>query len=57
MGSYVPLKEWARKDLPVDNELRFAIENEPDTGPRFEVNTKLVAYSRVLDAKVKLMRK
>jgi hypothetical protein len=56
-SSFVPAKEWARKTLPTDNELRDAILSEPDTGSRIEINMKLAAYSKVLDAKVKRMRK
>ena len=56
MESFVPAKEWAKRNLPPDNELRAAMLAEPDIGPRFEVNTKLAAYYKVLSAKVKLMR-
>ncbi len=56
ISSFVAAKEWARKNLPEDNELRPAIESEPDMMPEIEVNMKLAAYSKVLDAKVKLMR-
>jgi hypothetical protein len=56
-SSFVPAKEWARKNLPQDNELRDAILSEPDMGSRIEINMKLGAYSKVLDAKVKRMRK
>jgi hypothetical protein len=55
--SFVPVKEWARKNLPSDNEIRAAILTEPDTGSVIEINMKLTAYSKVLDAKVRLMRK
>ena len=55
--SSVPLKEWARKNLPSDNELRAAILTEPDTCSVIEMDMKLMAYSKVLDAKVRLMRK
>ena len=53
----MPLKEWARKNLPSDNELRAAILTEPDTCSVIEMDMKLMAYSKVLDAKVRLMRK
>ncbi|MGA2462145.1 MAG: hypothetical protein ABSF82_12070 [Candidatus Bathyarchaeia archaeon] len=56
-SSFVPAKEWARKNLPENNELRLAMLSEPDIGPRIEINMKLDAYSKVLDSKVKLMRK
>jgi len=56
-SSFVPAKEWARKNLPENNELRLAMLSESDIGPRIEINMKLDAYSKVLDSKVKLMRK
>ena len=55
-ASLAELKDWAEKRLPPDNELREAILNEEcDTIPRWEANVKMEAYSRVLDAKYKLM--
>jgi hypothetical protein len=55
-ASLVELKDWAEKRLPPDNELREAILNEEcDIIPRWEANVKMEAYSRVLDAKYKLM--
>lgn len=55
--SFVPVKEWARKYLPTDNELRDAILTEPDAESRIEIGTKLDAYSRLLDTKVRRMRR
>jgi hypothetical protein len=55
--SFVPAKEWARKNLPENNELRLAMLSEPDTGPRIEIDMKLDAYSKVLTSKVKLMKR
>jgi hypothetical protein len=50
------LRDWAEKQLPPDNELRDAILNEErDIIPRWEATVKMEAYSRVLDAKYKLM--
>lgn len=57
MDSYVPLKEWVRKNLSPDNELYVAILSEPDTGSRIEVEWKLDAYYKVLSAKVARIRR
>ncbi len=55
-ASLAGLKDWAEKRLPLDNELREAILNEErDIIPRWEAMVKMEAYSRVLDAKYKLM--
>jgi len=55
-ASLAELKDWAEKQLPPDNELRDAIlHEERDIIPRWEAMVKMEAYSRVLDAKFKLM--
>jgi hypothetical protein len=55
-ASLAELKDWAEKQLPPDNELRDAIASEErDIIPRWEAMVKMEAYSRVLDAKFKLM--
>lgn len=54
--SIAGVKDWAEKQLPPDNELRDAIASEErDIIPRWEAMVKMEAYSRVLDAKYKLM--
>jgi hypothetical protein len=55
--SFVPVKESARKSLPIDNELHDAILTEPDAGSRMEIGMKHDAYSRMLDAKVRRMKR
>jgi hypothetical protein len=55
--SFAPVKDWAQRYLPSDNELRDAILTEPDTVSRIEAGMKMDAYSRMLDAKVRRMRK
>jgi hypothetical protein len=55
-ASIAGVKDWAEKQLPPDNELRDAIlHEERDIIPRWEAMVKMEAYSRVLDAKSKLM--
>jgi len=56
MASTVPIKGWAQKHLPVDNELLDAILSEPDMAPRVEVIAKLDAYSKMLDSKVRRIK-
>ena len=55
-ASFVSVKEWVRKYLPPDNELRVAILTEPDRASRTEIGMKLDTYSRMLDAKVRRIR-
>ena len=55
-ASFAGVKDWAEKELPPDNELRDALlHEERDIIPRWEAMVKMEAYSRVLDAKSKLM--
>jgi len=54
-ASFAGVKDWARNELPTENELRDAILQEEDSIPRWEGNVKMEAYSRLLDAKCKLM--
>ena len=50
------VKDWAKNQLPPDNELRHAILSEElDISPRWEAMVKMETYSRTLDAKFKLM--
>jgi hypothetical protein len=55
-ASIAGVKDWAKNQLPSDNELRDAIlSEEHDSIPRWEAMVKMDAYSRMLDAKFKLM--
>ena len=55
-ASLVGVKDWAKNQLPSDNELRDAIlSDERDSIPRWEAMVQMEAYSRMLDAKCKLM--
>jgi len=57
-ASIAGVKDWAEKQLPLDNELRGAILSEElDIIPRWEAMVKMEAYSRMLDSKFKLMTK
>jgi hypothetical protein len=50
------VKDWAEKQLPLNNELRHAILSEQrDIIPRWEAMVIMETYSRTLDAKFKLM--
>jgi hypothetical protein len=54
--SLAGVKDWAKNQLPPDNELRDTIlSEEQDSIPRWEAMVKMDAYSRMLDAKFKLM--
>ncbi len=56
MASLVEVKDWARNALPTNNELRETILSEQeDSIPQWEANVKMETYSRMLDAKCKLM--
>lgn len=55
--SFVPVKDWAKKYISPDNELRDAILMEPDTMSRIEVGMKIDAYNKMLDAKARRMKK
>jgi hypothetical protein len=56
MASLVGVKDWAKNELPIDNELRETILSEQeDSIPHWEANVKMETYSRMLDAKCKLM--
>ena len=57
MKSLVHAKDWARNNLPEDNELRAAMLSEPDISTRIEIDMKLDAYYKVLSAKVERMRR
>jgi hypothetical protein len=55
-ASLSKVKEWARKYLPSENELRDTIlSEERETLPRWELLVKLDVYSRTLDSKARRM--
>lgn len=55
-ASLTKVKEWARKYLPNDNELRDTIlSDERETAPRWEYDVMLESYSRMLDSKARRM--
>jgi len=55
-SSFVPVKEWAKKYISPDNELRDAILMEQDTMSRIEVSMKIAAYNNMLEAKARRMK-
>lgn len=55
--SFVPVKDWAKKYISPDNELRDAILMERDTMSRIEVGMKIAAYHNILEAKARRIKK
>ena len=55
--SFVPVKDWARKNIDPNNELQDAILNEPDSMPEIEATMKIAAYHNMLEAKARRVRK
>lgn len=56
-NSFVPVNEWAKKYISLDNELRDAILMERDSMSRIEVGMKIAAYNNMLDAKARRMKR
>jgi len=54
---FVPVKEWAKKYISLENELRDAILMEPDSMSRIEVGMKIAAYNNMLKAKARRMKR
>ncbi|MGA2240160.1 MAG: hypothetical protein ABSG74_13215 [Candidatus Bathyarchaeia archaeon] len=54
--SFVPVKDWAKKYISTDNELRDAILMERDAMSRIEVDMKIAAYNNMLEAKARRMK-
>jgi hypothetical protein len=55
--SFVPVKDWAKKYISPDNELRDAILMERDNMSRIEVSMKIAAYNNMLESKARRLRK
>ena len=55
--SFVAVKDWAKRYISPENELRDAILMEADTMPTIEVGMKIAAYYNMLEAKARRMRK
>jgi hypothetical protein len=54
--SLAQVKDWAKNQVPPDNELHDTIlSEEHDIIPRWEALVKMETYSRMLDAKHELM--
>ena len=56
-SNFVPVKEWAKRYISPDNELRDAILMERDSMPRMEVDMKIAAYNNMLEAKAMRMKR
>jgi hypothetical protein len=55
--SFVAIKDWAKRYISPENELRDAILMEADTMPTIEVGMKIAAYNNLLEAKARRMKK
>jgi len=56
-ASFLPVKDWAKKYISPDNELRDAILMERDSMSRIKVSMKIAAYNNMLEAKARRMKK
>jgi hypothetical protein len=55
--SFVAVKDWAKKYISPENELRDAILMEADVMPTIEVTMKTAAYNNMLEANAKRIRR